>query len=70
VLGPATPPPPAIAKRSDVLAYEALNLVDGKRSVGEIRDVLAGRYAPVPLAEVAEWLELLARAGVVRFRAR
>jgi hypothetical protein len=53
-----------------VFAYEALNLVDGKRSVGEIRDLLAGRYAPVPLAEVTEWLDLLAKAGVVRFRAR
>jgi hypothetical protein len=53
-----------------VLTYEALNLVDGKRSVSEIRDILAGRYEPAPLAEVTEWLDLLARAGVVRFRAR
>jgi len=45
-----------------------LNLVDGKRSVAEIRDLLAGRYVPVPLAEVAEWFDLLAKAGVVRFR--
>ena len=39
----------ALAAREDgdVLAYEALNLADGKRSVSEIRDVLAGRYAPV-----------------------
>jgi aminopeptidase YwaD len=69
VLG-AQPAPPAIERRSEVLAYEALNLVDGKRSVGQIRDLLAGRYVPVPLAEVAEWLDLLARAGVVRFAAR
>ena len=66
VLGDAVGPPQALERRDEVLAYEALNLVDGKRSVGEIRDLLAGRYAPVPLAEVAEWLELLARAGVVR----
>src|SRR5262249_1341491 len=41
----------ALAAREDgdVLAYEALNLADGKRSVSEIRDVLVGRYAPVPL---------------------
>ena len=64
----ASPAAPALAKRDGVFAYEALNLVDGKRSVGAIRDVLTGRYAPVPLAEVAEWLELLARAGVLRFR--
>jgi hypothetical protein len=66
-LGESAGPPPALAKR-DVLAYEALNLVDGKRSVSDIRDLLTGRYAPVPLAEVTEWLDLLAKAGVVRFR--
>jgi hypothetical protein len=69
VLGDAAGPPPALERRDEVLAYDALNLVDGKRSVGEIRDVLAGRYAPVPLTEVTEWLDVLARAGVVRFRA-
>ena len=70
VLGDAAGPPPAIAGRSGVMAYEALNLVDGKRSVSQIRELLTGRYAPVPLAEVAEWLDLLVRAGVVRMRAR
>jgi hypothetical protein len=69
VLGDASGPGPALGKR-DVFAYEALNLVDGKRSVGDIRDLLAGRYGPVPLAEVAQWLDLLAKAGVVKFRAR
>lgn len=69
VLGHARPPT-ALEQRSDVLAYEALNLVDGKRTVAEIRDLLSGRYAPVPPAELTEWLDLLARAGVVRFRAR
>ena len=70
VLGEPAGPPPALERRDEVLAYEALNLVDGKRSVGEIRDLLTGRYAPVPLAEVAEWLDVLAKAGVVKFRAR
>lgn len=69
VLGSARPPA-ALEQRSDVIAYEALNLIDGKRTVTEIRDLLSGRYAPVPLAEVTEWLDLLARAGVVRFPAR
>jgi hypothetical protein len=52
----------------DVLAYETLNLVDGKRTVAEIRDFLSGRYRSVPLAEVAEYLDLLARAKVVSWR--
>jgi hypothetical protein len=58
----------ALAAREDggLLAYEALNLADGKRSISEIRDALAGRYAPVPLSAVAEYFEMLARAGAVR----
>jgi hypothetical protein len=70
VLGDTAGPPPALSQRDPVLSYDALNLVDGKRSVSEIRDVLTGRYAPVPLAEVSEWFDLLARAGVVRLRTR
>ena len=58
----------ALAQREDgdVIAYEAINLADGKRSISEIRDVLTGRYAPVPLPAVAEYFELLAKAGAVR----
>jgi hypothetical protein len=52
----------------EVLAYEALNLVDGRRTVSAIRDVLTGRYAPLPTAELAEYLELLARARVISWR--
>jgi aminopeptidase YwaD len=70
VLGDPERAPLALENRDEVFAYEALNLVDGKRSVGDIRDLLSGRYAPVPLTEVAAWLDLLARAGVVRFRSR
>jgi hypothetical protein len=52
----------------EVLAYECLNLVDGRKSVSQIRDVLTGRYEPVPLAEIAEYFDLLARARVVSWR--
>jgi hypothetical protein len=45
--------------------YEALNLVDGKRTVQEIRDALAAIYGPVPLTQVAEFLGLLHKIGVV-----
>jgi aminopeptidase YwaD len=45
--------------------YEALNLVDGRRSVGEIRDVLTGALGAVPADEVAEYLDILARLGVL-----
>ncbi len=45
--------------------YEALNLVDGHRSVGEIRDELTGALGAVPVEEVAEYLDVLARLGVL-----
>jgi aminopeptidase YwaD len=51
-----------------VVAYEALNLADGHRSVSEIRDVLTGRYASVDLAVVAAHFDRLARAGVVTWK--
>ena len=45
--------------------YEALNLVDGRRSVGEIRDALAATVGSAPVEEVAEYLQTLARLGVL-----
>jgi len=70
VLGPDAEVETALSRRDggEVLTWEALNLVDGRRSVQEIRDVLTGRYAPVPVAEVAEYLDLLARAHVITWR--
>ncbi len=53
---------------AELIAYEALNLADGKRSIGEIRDVLSGRYEPVSLAAISAHFERLARARVVTFR--
>jgi len=45
--------------------YEALNLVDGYRHVSEIRDELTATLGPVPQDEVAEYLDILARLGVL-----
>ena len=50
-----------------LLQFEAFNLVDGKRSVSEIRDILAGRYGPVLLPEITAYFDILAKAGAVRF---
>lgn len=60
----------ALARRDggDVLAWEGFNLVDGRRSVSDIRDVLSGRYSPVPVTEISEYFDLLARAKAVSFR--
>jgi hypothetical protein len=43
-----------------------LNLVDGKRSVAQIRDDLAATVGPAPVEEVAAFLAVLERLGVVR----
>jgi hypothetical protein len=49
----------------DVYSYEALNFVDGHRSVQEIRDALSAVYGPVPLDVVAEFLGALEAVGVL-----
>lgn len=69
--GVTEPTAPAIAiKRGDpeLMEYEALNLADGQRSVGEISDILTGRYATVPLNFVVAHFERLAAAGVISWK--
>ena len=46
-------------------AVEALNFVDGARSVQAIRDALAAEFGPVPIAHVAEYLAALETIGVL-----
>jgi hypothetical protein len=47
-------------------SYEALNFVDGQRTVSEIRDWLTTELGPVPLDIVEEYLEALESIGVIR----
>ena len=67
-------PEPALAGWSGLwggggeYVYEALNLVDGKRTVRQIRDDLAAIYGPVPIEQVAEYLDALRRIGVLARR--
>jgi hypothetical protein len=49
----------------ETYALEALNFVNGKRSVQEIRDALAAQFGPVPLEPVAEYLAALETIGVL-----
>jgi aminopeptidase YwaD len=53
---------------SDDVTYEIVNFIDGSRSVGEIRDAVSAEFEPIELAAVAEYLDLLAKAGAVRFK--
>jgi aminopeptidase YwaD len=47
-------------------SYEALNFVDGHRSLEEIVELLSGAYGPVPLDAVEEYVQALVSAGVVK----
>ena len=63
-------PRPALLARTPLFdgpsfGYEALNLVDGQRTVQEIRDALAGSVGPAPTEEVAAYLATLERLGVL-----
>ena len=49
-------------------AYEALNLVDGERSVQDIGNQLTATVGPVPIKEVADFLATLQRVGLLEAR--
>jgi hypothetical protein len=61
---------PALLRREPLWSeasydYEALNLVDGRRTVRQIRDALSAIYGPVPIEEVAEYLDVLRQIKVL-----
>jgi aminopeptidase YwaD len=49
-------------------AYEIVNLVDGNRSVGQIRDVVSAEYGPIDVGIVADYLKACAEAGIIQFK--
>lgn len=50
----------------EIVLYEILNLVDGKRSIQVIRDYIAAAYGPVLIEDVSDYLRLLEKIGVVK----
>jgi hypothetical protein len=50
------------------VTYEVVNFVDGTRTVGEIRDAVSAEFGPVDLAAVAEYLDVLAKAGAISYK--
>ena len=50
-------------------AYEALNFADGSRSVLEITKALRAEFGDVPVGAVAQYMDLLAQAGVIEWAA-
>jgi hypothetical protein len=47
------------------VTYEALNFVDGTRSMLDIRDALSAEYGPIDPAELEQYFRFLATVGVV-----
>jgi hypothetical protein len=54
-----------LTSRGQYVPFEALNFVDGKRSVLDIRDALSAEYGPMDPAEVEQYFRFLAGVGVV-----
>jgi hypothetical protein len=54
--------------RSDDVTYEIVNFIDGRRSITEIRNAVSAEFQPVDQAAVAEYIDLLARAGAVTLK--
>jgi len=57
-----------VRDRGALYAYEIINFVDGKRSIGEIHDAIAGEYEPIPLDVVAAYLKACEEAKIVSLR--
>jgi len=53
---------------SDDVTYEIVNFIDGARTISEIRDAVSAEFEPLELGAVAEYLDLLAKAGAVSFK--
>jgi aminopeptidase YwaD len=54
-----------VQDRAALYAYEIVNFVDGKRSIGEIRDAVSAEYGPIPLDVVADYLKACEEAKIV-----
>ncbi len=46
-------------------SYEAFNLIDGKNSILDIRNIVSAECGPIPVKYVADFIDLLTKAGLV-----
>jgi aminopeptidase YwaD len=53
---------------SELYAYEIVNFVDGKRSVGEIRDAVSAEYGPLAVDLVDDYLKACQEAGLMQWK--
>jgi aminopeptidase YwaD len=53
---------------SELYAYEIVNFVDGKRTVGEIRDAVSAEYGPLSVDLVDDYLGACREAGLIQWK--
>jgi len=54
--------------QGELYAYEIVNFVNGKRTVGEIRDTVSAEYGPLPVSLVTDYLNACFEAGVIQWK--
>ena len=57
-----------VRDQSELYAYEIVNFINGKRTVGEIRDAVSAEYGPLPLSLVADYLDACVAANVIQWK--
>ena len=60
----------AIARvpNSGDVTYEIVNFIDGARTVSDIRDAVSAEFQPIDIRAVAEYFDVLAKAGAITFK--
>jgi aminopeptidase YwaD len=53
---------------SELYAYEIVNFVDGKRSLGEIRDAVSAEYGPLAIDLIDDYLKACQEAGLIQWK--
>jgi hypothetical protein len=57
-----------VQDQSELYAYEIVNFVDGKRTVGEIRDEVSAEYGPLAIDLVDDYLQACSEAKIVQWK--
>jgi aminopeptidase YwaD len=58
----------SVQDQSELYAYEIANFVDGKRTVGEIRDAVSAEYGPLSVDLVSDYLDACAAAKIIEWK--
>jgi len=58
----------SVRDQGELYAYEIVNFVDGRRTVGEIRDAVSAEYGSLPVNLVFDYLQACADAEVIQWK--